>query len=371
MKTKSIFLTLLLLFIGSTTCFFSQNSILVISSATGNKKILQLNATDGTVINSSFIDLASQSPGTIKGIAQVGDKIWITDQTGDKIFIYDLAGNYVSTISTGLDNIRGINVVNNEVWVANDGSANGATADSIMRFSMTGAFLGFYVAPNTSIFDIVDDKNGIVYVSGLTNQGIQKLNYTGGSLGNLVASNIFQNLQQINLMNSGNLLAAVFQNHAGTGNVAGVYVISTTNGAVLNSWPSSGMRGVIELGDGNVLFTNDAGLYKLNTTTGVKTQILSGNLQFMTKALIPSLGVKDLVKSSSKIYPNPTVDFVQLDSDVNIEKLKVFAADGRLVISQEVHSKSYRLDVRNLPTGNYIIALESKHNTSKHRFIKK
>ncbi len=372
MKTKSTFFTLLLLlFIGSTTYFFSQNSILVVSSATGNKTVLQLNATDGSVINSSFIDLSSQSAGTIKGIAQVGDKIWITDQTADKIYIYDLTGNYVSAITSGLDNIRGINVVNNEVWVANDGSANGATADSIMRFSTTGTFLGFYVAPNTSIFDIVDDKNGTVYVSGLTTQGIQKLNYTGTSLGNLVAPNIFQNLQQINLMSSGNLLAAVFQNHSGSGNAAGVYVISTANGSILNNWPATDLRGVIELEDGNVLFTNGSGVHKIDTTTGVKTQLLSGAFQYMTKALLSPLAVKDVTKSVSKIYPNPTVDFIHLDSTENIENVKVLAMDGRLVTSEIVNAKSYKLDVRNLPTGNYLIVLESKNNTSKHRFIKK
>ena len=313
----------------------------------------------------------SKSPGTLKGVAKVGDKVWVTDQTGDKIFIYDLAGNYISTISTGIDNIRGINVVNGEVWVANDGGSNGATPDSIVRYTTSGTFIGYYSVTNTSIFDIVDDGDGVVYVSGLSNQGIQKVNYNGYAVGNLVGSGVFQNLQQINMMSNGNLLVAVFQNHSGSGNVAGVYVISTATGAILNNWPATSMRGVVELEDGNILFTNDNGLYKIDTTTGTKTQLLSGNLQFMTKALIPNLGVKDLKKSSSKIYPNPTVDFIQLDSDENIEKIKVFAHDGRLVVSLEVNSKSHKLDVRNLSTGNYIIALESKNNTSKHKFIKK
>lgn len=372
MKSKSTFLVLFFFLIGGVSYLLAQNSILVVHSVTNDKRILQLDAQDGSIINANFINMNPQSPGTVKGVAQVGDKIWVTDQTADRIYIYDGSGNYVSSITTGLDNIRGINVVNNEVWVANDGNANGATADSIVRYSMTGTFLGYYSAPNTSIFDIVDNGNGVVYVSGLTNQGIQKVNYAGASLGDLVPSGVFQNLQQINLMNSGNLLAAVFQNHAGTGNVAGVYMISTSNGSTITRWPATGLRGVIELGNGNVLYTNDSGLYKIDTTTNTSNSLLTATgYQYMTKATISSLGVKDVLKVSSKIYPNPTVDFIQLDSSENIDKVNVFTIEGRLILSQDVHSNSYKLDVRNLSSGNYIISLESKNKVSRHKFIKK
>ncbi|MFL9834391.1 hypothetical protein [Chryseobacterium terrae] len=85
----------------------AQNCILLLSSGTNAKKVLQLSAVDGTVINDNFIDLSSQNTGTPKGITQVNDKIWITDQLNDKIYIYDLNGVFVSSITTGLDNIRG------------------------------------------------------------------------------------------------------------------------------------------------------------------------------------------------------------------------------------------------------------------------
>lgn len=69
---------------------FAQQSILVINSTT--KLVTQLNATDGSVINPNYLDLTALSAGTIKGLTQVDNKIWVSDQTQDAIYIYTLAG---------------------------------------------------------------------------------------------------------------------------------------------------------------------------------------------------------------------------------------------------------------------------------------
>ncbi|MFL9835121.1 T9SS type A sorting domain-containing protein [Chryseobacterium terrae] len=372
MRTKSIFF-LLMLFLSSLGISLSaQNSILVASSGTNAKKIIQLDATDGTVINSNFIDLSLQGAGFPKGIAQVGDHIWITDQTLDRIYIYTTAGAYVSSITTNLNNNRGLTVVNNnEVWVSNGDTGNGATEDTIVRFSTTGTLLGTYPAPNTVVFDVVDNNNGTVYVSGLDTNGIQKLDYSGVSQGNLVAPGVFQNLQQINLMASGNLLAVVFQTHNTSGNVAGVYSISTANGAILNTWPVSDLRGVIEMGNGNILYTTGTGLYQIDVATGVKTQLLTGSLQFMCKATIQQLAVKEVEKPTYKIFPNPVADFLSIEGDTSIDVIKVFAVDGKLVQTQTVNAKKYMLNVRNLPKGNYLISVGSNGQFTQQKFIKK
>ncbi|MGO4709778.1 T9SS type A sorting domain-containing protein [Chryseobacterium sp. 2TAF14] len=373
MTLKSIFFTLLISLFGFGITS-AQNSILVVSSASAAKRVLLLNLADGTVINPNFIDLTSQATGTIKGITQVNDKIWITDQTNDKIYIYNLAGVYESSITTGLDNVRGINVVNNEVWVANDGNGNGSTADSIIRYTTSGTFIGTYPAPNTSIFDILDNKNGVVYVSGLDTNGIQKLNYSGASLGNLVAPGVFQNLQQINFLANGNIVAAVFQNHSGSGNNAGVYVLSPTNGSIINYYPvgTGNLRGVIEAGNGNILYTTGSAVFSINTTTGVQTQMVTGQFQYMTKAMIPSLGVNETKKQPIiNVYPNPVVDVLAIESNEDVENIKVFASDGKLVKNLSINSKNYRLKVSDLPTGNYLLMLNSKGSSRSHKFIKK
>lgn len=372
MRLKSTFFKMLFLLTG---IFISaQNSILLVSSATGAKKILRLNSSDGSVINANFIDMTAQNPGTVKGIAQVNDRIWVTDQTGDKIYIYDLSGAYVSTISSGLDNLRGINVVNNEVWVTNAGSANGATANSIVRFSMTGTLLGTYPAPNTSIFDVLDNNNGTVYVSGLDTNGIQKINYSGVSQGNLVPSGVFQNLQQINFTSNGNIIAAVFQNNSTSGNNAGVYVISSANGSILNYYPvsSGNLRGVIQADNGNILYTTGSALFSINTATGVQTQLVTGQFQYLTKATLPNLSVNDVQKDFAKIFPNPATDFIMIQSDNPLQQIHIFASDGRLVRKQAVNNETkYRLNISDLSTGNYYLQIESQSKMMRHQFIKK
>lgn len=304
----------------------------------------------------------------------MNDKIWISDQTNDKIYIYDLTGAFVSAITTGLDNVRGINLVNNEVWVANDGNANGSTADSIIRYTTAGVFIGIYPAPNTSIFDIVDNKNGIVYVSGLDVNGIQKLSYTGASLGNLVGSAVFQNLQQINLMSNGNVLAAVFQNHSSSGNNAGVYVLSPANGSIINYYPvpAGNIRGVIQTDNGSILYTTGNALFSINPNTSVQTQIVSGQFQYMTKALIPQLSVDEVKNSTAKIFPNPATEFIMVESDASIKFLELYAADGRLIRKiKPSDDRMFKVSVSELSAGNYILVLYSESKVSKHQFIKK
>ena len=364
----------MLFLFGSFFQIFAQNSILVVSSATGVKKVLQLSSTDGAVLNANFIDLTAQNVGTIKGVAQVNDKIWVTDQTNDKIYIYDLTGAYVSTIATGLDNVRGINVVNNEVWVANDGNANGSTADSIIRYSTTGTFIGIYTAPNTSIFDMIDNKSGVVYVTGLDTNGIQKLNYSGASVGSLVAPGVFQNLQQLNIMANGNILAAVFQNHSTSGNNAGVYVLSPTNGSILNFYPvaTGNLRGVIQTDNGNILYTTGSALFSINPATSVQTQLVSGQFQFLTKALIPSLAVSEVKGLSFKIYPNPVDDVINIEAKGDLQKIEIYTSDGRLLKKQMINNeKKSQINVSDLGTGNYYMVLQIDGQLNKHQFIKK
>lgn len=371
MNLKSIFFSLLTLFLAGNLS--AQNSILLVSSGTNAKKVLLLDAANGNVLNPNFIDLTSQGAGTIKGIAQVNDKIWITDQTKDKIYIYDLTGTYVSSIATGLDNIRGINVVNNEVWVANDGDNNGSTSNSIIRYTTAGTFIGVYPAPNTSIFDMVDNKNGIVYVSGLDTNGIQKVDYSGASLGNLVGPGVFQNLQQLNILANGNIAAAVFQGSSSSGNNAGVYVLSPANGSIVNyySVPSGSVRGVIETSSGNLLYSTGNALFSIDTATGTQTQIVAGAFQYFTKAMIPSLGVREAAKPVVNVFPNPVADVLIIESNENIEEIKIYSSDGKLVKNLNVNGKNHKINVGDLATGNYLMMLKSSQSQTTHKFIKK
>ncbi|MBW7870553.1 MAG: T9SS type A sorting domain-containing protein [Flavobacteriia bacterium] len=251
---------------------FSQEYIAVVQSP----YVVLLNAETGAVEDPQFINLTPQSPSTPKGIRQVGNEIWVTDQVKDAIFRYDMDGNYISTINGNMDNIKGLDVINNnEVWVTNAGTANGASGDAVVRFDTSGNYLGYYLTGGKSSFDILDNKNGEVYISYISGGSpIERWDYSGNFLGNIVEPNVVSFAEQMWIMEDGNLLVATF---SGT---SGIYIFDISTGTQLNFWPQSGARGAIETGDGNILWTSGSGIFLLNPSTGTSTTVKSGSAQF-------------------------------------------------------------------------------------------
>ena len=82
--------------------------------------VVLLDPIDGSIIDPTFIDLSSLNPGTPKDLLQVENELWISDQLEDRIDRFDLTGVYLGALTTGLDNIKGMDIVNQtEVWVTN------------------------------------------------------------------------------------------------------------------------------------------------------------------------------------------------------------------------------------------------------------
>lgn len=249
----------------------AQERIAVIQD--GLVKLLDSNT--GDILDPVFITLNSGVP---KALIQVGDEIWISYQVADAIERYDLEGNFLSSINTGLDNIRGLGLINgNEVWVCNAGTNNGAPGDAIVRFDLAGNNLGFFlVAPSDSPFDVIDNGNGEAYISYSTSDNIERRDYSGNLLGNIVESGVVDFIQQIEIEEPGVILAGVFSGSTQNG----VYRFSETNGTILDFWNVGALRGVAKLGDGNILYSSSSGVSKLDPTTGTSTLINGDSAQF-------------------------------------------------------------------------------------------
>ena len=275
MKTTTLFKTLTALLLIFNVWFISaQERIAVIQE--GQVKLLD--SGNGSIVNASFITLDS---GTPKALIQVGEEIWISYQLADKIERYDLEGNLLSTINTGMDNIRGLGTVNgNEVWVCNSGTNNGAPGDAIVRFDYDANPLGsFLTTPQSdSPFDVIDNGSGEVYISYSGSDNIERRDYNGAFLGNIVEPGVVNFIQQIEIEEPGIILAAVFSTSGGNGN--GVYRFSESDGSIIEFWDLGSLRGVAKLENGNILWSSSAGVHSLNPDTGVSTQISSGSAQY-------------------------------------------------------------------------------------------
>jgi len=252
--------------------------------------VVLLDPSDGTVIDPAFIDLSPLAQGTPKAMIQVDDEIWISDQVEDRIDRFDLSGNYLSTIggqvsNGGLDNIKGMAVVNNlEVWVTNAGSNNDAPGDSIVRFDLDGNNLGFFATSGSqSSFDVID-VGGEVYISYISSESkIERRDYSGNVLGNIVEEGVVQFIQQLELNSSNNSVYAAVFSSLGS-NPSGLYEFAVSDGALLNYWGAEGsLRGVAALEDGNILISNSGGVSILDPTNGVATSISNDSGQYFAR----------------------------------------------------------------------------------------
>ncbi len=273
-----IYFLVFLLFLITFESGNAQERIAVIQSP----NVVLLDAMTGDIVDPSFIDLDLQDPGTPKALVQIGEEIWITHQIGDKIDRYDLDGIYLSSIQGGLDNIRGLGIVNdNEVWVTNAGTNNGAPGDAIVQFDFDGNNLGFFSTEPQSVspFDVVDNGNGEVYISYSSSDNIERRDYDGNFLGNIVEPGVVNFIQQIEIEEPGVIIAAVFSIISG-GNQNGLYRFDETDGSILDFWNEGNLRGVAKLGNGEILWSSAAGVHKLDPNTGISTLISSESAQF-------------------------------------------------------------------------------------------
>lgn len=238
--------------------------------------VVLLNSENGEVINEQFINMSALNPTTPKGIRQVGNEIWITDQIDDTIYRFDLDGEYISQISGNMDNIKGLNVIDGaEVWVTNAGTGNGAPGDAIVRFDTNGNYLSHFMTSGRSSFDILDVGNGEVYISYISGGSpIEKRDYSGNFISFIVNPNTINFAQQIWLAQDGNLLVGTF---SGT---SGIYSFDPETGSQTNFWALPDVRGVIETGNQNILWSNSSGIHLLDTNSGSSTLIKPGVAQY-------------------------------------------------------------------------------------------
>lgn len=248
-------------------------SFLLVPDSTNNT-ILALSAVDGSVINTSLISDPVRF-GTPKNAIDSGrGTILVSDQIADAVFEYDFSGNFLGTIisgaSSGIDNIRGIDVFGGDLYVTVGG---GVYNNTVQRFQLDGTRVGTFASTNlSSPFDVFF-RAGDVLVSNSTGSDIERFGLDGTYLGKFVDSNGVTNVdfpEQISARQNGNVLVAGFSAPAG------IYEY-TAAGALANYYNvGTGLRGVYELQNGLFLFTDGNSISTFNPTTGALADVITG-----------------------------------------------------------------------------------------------
>jgi hypothetical protein len=294
------------------SCAFIPRSSLadryVLAADSINARVALLSATDGSVVNANFIvdgaglNYDMQSP---RNAMRVGDEIWVTDQAADSIFRFTLNGKWLGTIGGAIDNVRGMELINNTVYVSNFGSANGAPGPSIVKFSMDGTNLGSIATSGagSNPMDVLANGSGWL-VSDLDADSINRFTdagYVGGFVNSTPTNLIINAPQQMARRTNGGLLVA------GLSTPSGVYLFDSAGQFQQRLAAGRAPNGVLELNNGQFLYSRADGFYRLDPATDVSTAVLTGGgtrgqyLEFVelpepTGALLIGIGVVALLR---------------------------------------------------------------------------
>lgn len=250
----------------------AQQYLMMPDSASANNRMVLFDPNDGSLINSNYFPLNGATNSTPLHAMQVGNEIWVSEQVGDRVARYDLVGNFLGQIgggtSGGLDNIRGMGLVGNTVYVTNAGTANGApSANSVVMFDTSGNLLGNFstagLAP--SPFSVLLHQGDLLIGGSSGNNDIHRFDLAGVSIGAFHNSTL-SFIEQLDHATNGDVLAAVFT----TGVIAR---LNPDTGAQISTFPAAGARGVRQLGNGNIMWSSGSGVFVRDVVAGTSTNV--------------------------------------------------------------------------------------------------
>ncbi|MEM6714212.1 MAG: hypothetical protein AAF622_04005 [Cyanobacteria bacterium P01_C01_bin.147] len=284
-------------------------------------RILLFDPVDGSLIDDNFIDGSDAGLGifgTPINAIQVNREIWVSDQAADAIFRFDLTGQYLGIVNDGdgdgdtdgLDNVRGIEFVNNLIYVANAGDGNEAPGDGevVVVFDPEGNNLGFFDTGDP--FDI-RAYNGTLLISDINSEsdgGEDIDRYTLDGINSTFDETFVESdgvtgidfPQQISVRASNaNLLVGGFSAPGGfyeydlNGNQ--VDLLDAEDGF------ANRVRAAYELANGNILWSGGDGVVVTDPTTGADTDIYTVNTldfrpsaRYIEQLVVPKPGALDL-----------------------------------------------------------------------------
>lgn len=85
-----------------------------------------------------------------------------------------------------------------------------------------------------------------------------------------------------------------------------------------------------------------------------------------------SSGISSIHAGKSKLSPNPAVDFTTVESSSAIRNIEVYSISGIKMLEISGNGEeSQNIDVSNLPSGHYIVMVNSDGSVERHRLLKR
>lgn len=101
------------------------------------------------------------------------------------------------------------------------------------------------------------------------------------------------------------------------------------------------------------VFTNNEDVWKI-LFTGFSGS--SNGKIYFTKELMSSAGITEFEQTEVLIFPNPSANYIQINTESEIDQIRIYNINGKVVYqSASLLSKMLMVDVMNYPNGNYIV----------------
>lgn len=254
----------------------AQAQVLAMPDSTNNR-LVTFSPVDGSLLNAELFALAGGTPVHALG---VGNEIWVSEQIGDRVSRWGADGSFLGQIgggtTGGLDNVRGMGLVGNTVYITNAGTANGAPGAAVVMVSTSGAAMGSFATGTTapSPFGVLAHQGGLLISSSSANDDIHRYSLAGAALGTFHNSTSLNFAEQMVVAGNGDILVAGFSSN-------NIVRLNASTGALITTYTAAGARGLAQLGNGNLMWTSGAGAFVLNTTTGASTQVYTGGGRYL------------------------------------------------------------------------------------------
>ncbi|WP_196888974.1 T9SS type A sorting domain-containing protein [Aureivirga sp. CE67] len=92
--------------------------------------------------------------------------------------------------------------------------------------------------------------------------------------------------------------------------------------------------------------------------------------QYVFKTL-DALGVNDEIKTEYTLFPNPVYDNLSIQSDDNIDHIKIFDIVGKLILNKKVKNKTINISTSDYSSGIYLLEMFNGNKKTSLKFIKK
>jgi ELWxxDGT repeat protein len=110
-------------------------------------------------------------------------------------------------------------------------------------------------------------------------------------------------------------------------------------------------------------------LYSFNNALYFKAQFVLGQPTGLWRLNFSSLANSNFSNNEIQIYPNPTSDYLNINTSDNIKAVTVFDFLGKQVLTQSIFANQTQIDLIDLISGIYFVKIESENGKSEIKKI--